>query len=111
MTWTEHAACKDLPKEAFFPKRGGDSAQTVEAARTVCRHCPVLAECREAGRTEKHGIWAGQTVDERGKRTSTTRVVRVHGTINGYRQHDRYEERPCRDCLDAFHSYEARRVS
>src|SRR5699024_3664991 len=34
-------------------------------AKAVCAGCPVLAQCREYGMTEPHGVWGGLSAGER----------------------------------------------
>lgn len=59
--WTEHAACKGMDPDLFFPARGDDC----DTARAVCRTCPVMAECREYGMAERFGVYGGLTERER----------------------------------------------
>ena len=66
--WRESAACLDGDPELFFPVGTvGPAIFQVEEAKTVCRRCPVVSECLtwalEAG--VEHGIWGGQTEEER----------------------------------------------
>lgn len=60
MDWRHLAACRDVDPEVFFP------LGSAEQAKTVCRSCPVAAECLvwalEHGAT---GVWGGTTEDER----------------------------------------------
>jgi len=54
-SWHEHAACRGLGHDLFFPTRGEDT----RPARAVCDGCPVRGECRDAGSREQFGIWGG----------------------------------------------------
>lgn len=56
--WTRSAACATTDPEIFFPEKGGST----EAAKRVCRSCPVIADCLDyATRTQQNvGIWAGR---------------------------------------------------
>jgi hypothetical protein len=47
----------------------------IQAAKRVCRRCPVAAECGDAGRAEPFGIWGGLTEQER--RTGRVRAERA----------------------------------
>lgn len=59
--WKSRAACHGLT-ELFFVDKG---AYTTDAAKAVCRSCPVIAECLELGIDERHGVWGGTTEPER----------------------------------------------
>lgn len=61
--WRKDAACGGMPSEVFFPERG----QTTEAAKKVCRRCPVRLECLEFALSthERHGVWGGMALRER----------------------------------------------
>lgn len=61
--WRDLAACVDEPAEVFFPERG--DMDSVAAALSICRTCPVRGACLRAGMTEVHGIWGGATPAER----------------------------------------------
>lgn len=71
--WAEHAACRDLDPELFFPVGlTGPGWEQLQAAREVCARCPVVRSCLdwalEAGVSD--GVWGGTTPDER-------RVIRM----------------------------------
>jgi WhiB family redox-sensing transcriptional regulator len=66
--WMENAACRGLT-HLFFPPHG-EQAEAREAreavARTVCRECMVLVECRAFAREHREqGFWGGENEDER----------------------------------------------
>jgi WhiB family redox-sensing transcriptional regulator len=68
MNWRERAACRYEDPKLFFPVGdGGLSVRQVEEARTVCRRCPVLRDCRSWAlhHAEYEGIWGGLTAAER----------------------------------------------
>lgn len=70
VTWTEDAACRTsaVDPELFFPlSESGIGVSQVAAAKAVCAHCPVAAQCLTwALRSgEAAGIWGGTTPDER----------------------------------------------
>ncbi len=62
--WHSQAACRAHPELSWFPERG-DPPEAIDAARAVCRTCPVAEECRDFGLREGHGLWGGLTVLER----------------------------------------------
>lgn len=55
--WRERAECRFLAPSLFFP----DDRAGVEAARAVCRICPVQQECLEYALAHNltYGIWGG----------------------------------------------------
>ena len=66
--WRQRAACLTEDPELFFPIGStGPAIRQAEEARTICRRCPVVAECLtwalDAG--VEHGVWGAQTEDER----------------------------------------------
>jgi hypothetical protein len=71
MNWRDHAACRGVPNEVFYPSWGTSYA----VARWYCGHCPVRSECldaamqEEAGKNRDHrcGMRGGLTGDERHK--------------------------------------------
>ena len=69
--WQYRAACKGPQSELFFApnhlERKDDRLEREAAAKTICRSCPVLVECREYALMvrEPHGIWGGLNEYER----------------------------------------------
>jgi len=66
--WRDDAACRHLDPELFFPISAlGAALPQIEAAKQVCRHCPVRVPClRWALDTgQDAGIWGGATEQER----------------------------------------------
>ena len=66
--WHERAACRGIGPEAFYPTAGTLETTTTHPyrdARKVCATCPVTDECRDAGQSEAHGMWAGESPSER----------------------------------------------
>ena len=61
--WKLESACRDEPKEGFFPKRGASHLR----AKLVCASCPVQEECLmyAIANNERFGIWGGRTDKER----------------------------------------------
>jgi WhiB family transcriptional regulator, redox-sensing transcriptional regulator len=67
-SWQYQGECRGYPIEVFFPDGRGHRLQTLEdAAKRICRKCPVLASCREYAlrAPEAYGIWGGLTSRER----------------------------------------------
>ena len=68
MDWRERSACLDEDPELFFPVgNSGPAVLRIEEAKTVCRRCPVMEQCRqwalETG--QDHGVWGGLSEEER----------------------------------------------
>ncbi len=61
----EHAKCKKMDPEIFYPKRG----QPIVNAIQICRVCPVKSDCLEyaLANNERYGIWGGASERERRK--------------------------------------------
>jgi WhiB family redox-sensing transcriptional regulator len=59
MSWQDHGLCAETDPEAFFPGKGDDT----EAAKNICRACPVRATCLTWAfdHAEYWGIWGGFT--------------------------------------------------
>ncbi|MGE2714459.1 WhiB family transcriptional regulator [Mycolicibacterium litorale] len=68
-SWQTRGRCRDYPAELFFPESEGRDGlrRREEAAKDICRQCPVIHLCREhALRTpEPYGIWGATTPRER----------------------------------------------
>ncbi len=67
MDWRAYAACRDVDPDLFFPLGTTDaSLPQIEAAKQICRTCPVSAPClRWALESGDDGVWGGTTEDER----------------------------------------------
>jgi WhiB family redox-sensing transcriptional regulator len=68
LTWTSEAACQGQSRLFFAPAGERPEARAVReaSARTVCRSCPVLAECRDWAREHReYGFWGGESEEER----------------------------------------------
>ena len=63
LIWRQHAACRGLDPEIFYP---GDEGE-VERAKEVCGQCAVRDTCLEhaLGSRERDGVWGGATEKER----------------------------------------------
>jgi hypothetical protein len=57
-----------FPSDPEPTRKGAPRAKSWEIAKSRCVGCPILGKCREAGRTEEHGVWGGETPQERQKR-------------------------------------------
>lgn len=65
--WRDQAACRHTDANLFFPSGStGTAIDQIEAAKAVCRPCPVQAAClRFAFETNQEaGVWGG---DGRGR--------------------------------------------
>lgn len=60
-TWRRDAACAGLPTAIFFPDRGGDDRHPL----AICHTCPVAADCLDASRSARYGIWGGVPAKQR----------------------------------------------
>jgi hypothetical protein len=54
--WHAQAACRGQTDVMFPVSEPGRRADT-SAAQALCERCPVQAECADAGRTERYGVW------------------------------------------------------
>ncbi|MEU5080771.1 MULTISPECIES: WhiB family transcriptional regulator [Streptomyces] len=69
-TWQADAACRGMDSSVFFSPTGERRRarrQREEAARAICRGCPVIGPCaRFAQASQQHyGVWGGHTEAER----------------------------------------------
>jgi WhiB family transcriptional regulator, redox-sensing transcriptional regulator len=67
--WRDHAACRPLDPDLFFPvSTSGASLTDIEAAKRVCQRCPVAAACLRLALDlgQVSGVWGGTTEEERG---------------------------------------------
>ncbi len=63
LPWRQHAACRGLDPEVFFPVDDDEAG----VAKAVCAQCPVQETCLEyaLGSRERDGVWGGCTERER----------------------------------------------
>lgn len=64
------AACRGADPELFFLPDGmreGPKLRHVEAAKAVCRRCPLIDDCAAWSLAERipYGVWGGMSEDER----------------------------------------------
>lgn len=66
--WRALASCRDSAPDLFFPIGAtGLALDQIEAAKTICAHCPVEPECLEFAleTNQEAGVWGGTSEDER----------------------------------------------
>ena len=81
MDWRHAALCRNEDPELFFPiGTTGPAATQVQAAKVVCRRCPVVEPCLEwALETgQDAGVWGGTSEDERRALTRRGARARAH---------------------------------
>jgi WhiB family transcriptional regulator, redox-sensing transcriptional regulator len=85
LDWQQQALCREVGPELFFPGKG--ESELSQAAKKVCEHCQVVAECLEYAVTfgdNPVGVWGGKTEQELRKlraerrRIAQERVVPIH---------------------------------
>lgn len=77
--WRDRAACRDTHSELFFPAGStGEAVDQIEAAKAVCRSCPVHAACLDFAleSNQESGIWGGKDEEERRRLRKVWRVGR-----------------------------------
>lgn len=84
--WRRHAACRASDPDLFFPLGStGVAVDQLEAAKAVCRSCPVQEPClRFALETNQgDGVWGGKTEQERRRlrRSSLAALRQRSGSI------------------------------
>ena len=115
--WRHRATCLDENPEMFFPiGNTGPALLQIEEAKTVCRRCPVIAECRRwaEGTRQEYGIWGGLSEEERralrrkklaaAQREASRSESCGHphaGTEAGWRHHRSTHTAACRACRSA----------
>jgi WhiB family redox-sensing transcriptional regulator len=68
LTWASEAACDGQTRLFFAPAGERPEARVVREsqARTVCRSCPALQECRDWARQHReYGFWGAESEEER----------------------------------------------
>jgi WhiB family redox-sensing transcriptional regulator len=81
--WHARAACRGMGSDTFFyseNERGRNRRLREQAAKAVCRTCPVIAECLNWALTvnEPYGIWGGLSPDER-RDSTLPQLLRIAG--------------------------------
>jgi WhiB family redox-sensing transcriptional regulator len=72
--WMRRAACLDSEPEVFFPP-GPSAIEHVEAAKRVCRDCPVVGDCLSVALADPTlvGVWGGTSETQRARLRRTSR--------------------------------------
>lgn len=70
MEWQQHAACRGMDFQLFFPVgTKGPAVDQIAEAKAVCDRCPVASECLAWALAletrQEFGIFGGHTEDER----------------------------------------------
>jgi WhiB family redox-sensing transcriptional regulator len=66
--WRDQAACQHTEMGLFFPTgSSGLAVKEIQAAKAVCRTCPVRAACLQFAfeTNQESGIWGGKDENER----------------------------------------------
>lgn len=77
LRWREHAKCKGMELDQFFPERGIPYSK-IREVKKICFSCPVKVECLEMilnAENDNYGIFGGTTPKER-------RQIRYERTYN-----------------------------
>ena len=63
--WKTEGLCAEVGGELFFPEKG--DLRSARAAKSVCRRCAVIDECREYAMDahEPYGVWGGMSERDR----------------------------------------------
>lgn len=63
--WMQHANCRGIDPDLFFPVRGDTAG--VKACRQICACCVVRARCLDYSFEHfiRDGVWGGLTARER----------------------------------------------
>ncbi|MFJ4713983.1 WhiB family transcriptional regulator [Streptomyces sp. NPDC088785] len=80
MQWLDWAACTHEDPELFFPVgSAGPAVQDAEAAKQVCRRCPVVTECLDwaVATGQTNGVWGGTSERERARLIRAARRART----------------------------------
>ena len=71
-SWQRQGKCLGYPLEVFFPddRSRSDLRRHENAAKLICRQCPVLEQCRDHAlqTPEHHGVWGAMTATERAQK-------------------------------------------
>ncbi|MBW3579587.1 MAG: WhiB family transcriptional regulator [Actinobacteria bacterium] len=77
--WRGQASCRSADPELFFPVGStGPAVSQIEAAKEVCRSCPVQTPCLEFAlvTNQDSGVWGAASEEER-------RALRKHRRCAG----------------------------
>ena len=83
--WQLQGSCLGYPLDVFFPEDTlrSDLRRHEEAAKQICRRCPVLTQCREHALStpEQHGVWGAMTPTERARQRLERKPHRTRGRL------------------------------
>ena len=77
--WRDRAACRLTDANLFFPAgTTGSAVDQIQAAKAVCRICPVQDDCLQFAfeTNQESGVWGGKDEDERRKLRKVWRAGR-----------------------------------
>jgi WhiB family redox-sensing transcriptional regulator len=97
--WRSRGACLAEDPELFFPLSAlGPGHDQIAAAKAVCAHCAVRAECLGFALStgQEHGVWGGTSEEERralrpGQPARSARRGAPHGRTR--KRRDRHAQR------------------
>jgi WhiB family redox-sensing transcriptional regulator len=81
--WQYKGNCVKSDPETFFLDtnvRSSKKAAANDAAKAICKGCPVIAECLQHALTvpEEYGVWGGMTIEER--KEIRVRITKYNGS-------------------------------
>lgn len=85
MRWQDHARCRDLDPDLFFPPLDSEPPEQRQAregaAKSVCAACPVRSDCLSwaIAHRERLGVWGG--LNERERQAATALRRRGRSTV------------------------------
>jgi hypothetical protein len=75
----EDVPCRQWP-DVFHPEKGAQGQLDARIAKSMCRNCPVLAQCADYGlKWAEQGIWGGLSAHDRRRinfRVTSSKTVR-----------------------------------
>jgi WhiB family transcriptional regulator, redox-sensing transcriptional regulator len=86
--WRSWAACRTVDPDLFFPRgRVGVVVEHIEAAKAVCRSCPVQEACLDyaLASNQQDGVWGGTSEEDRRR----LRPARLSAGARGNGEHGR----------------------
>ena len=87
--WMADARCRGRSHLFFEPFREAPPQRLVReaSAKAICATCPVMLECRAAGRrNHESGIWGGETEEDRVLAGYPIRTVARRGVLKARRE-------------------------
>jgi len=89
--WRDQAACRHTDPELYFPAgSAGAALDQIEAAKAVCRVCPVQGPCLQYAldTNQDDGVWGGRDEKERrrlrrARREGRQRYPEKPGAVGG----------------------------